>query len=111
MAQDGGAPSQAAVPIEWVRVPPGTFQMGCVPADTHCDADEQPRHQVTLTRGFELMRTEMTVAMLRASGFPAPDDQPPWSTTPNHPVTVIRWTEASAACDLLGGRLPTEAEW
>jgi formylglycine-generating enzyme required for sulfatase activity len=94
-----------------VRIPAGTFQMGCGPADNRCDPDEQPRHAVTLTRGFDLMRTEMTVGMLRALSFPIPDDQPPWSTTEDHPVTVIRWTEASAVCDLLGGRLPTEAEW
>jgi len=29
----------------------------------------------------------------------------------NHPMTVVSWFGAKAYCELIGGRLPTEAEW
>ena len=84
--------------------------MGCVPGDEHCGGDEYPRHAVTLTRGFELMTTEVTVGMYRAY-VKQMEDQPAWSTAPNHPVVIVTWDEAEAFCGMVGGRLPTEAEW
>jgi formylglycine-generating enzyme required for sulfatase activity len=95
--------------IEWKRIPAGSFQMGCVPADMRCDADERPRHMVTLTRPFELMATEVTKTMFAALAML--DDQPPWSTLPEHPVAIVDWSEAVEFCKAVGGRLPTEAEW
>jgi formylglycine-generating enzyme required for sulfatase activity len=100
----------AAAAIEWARIPAGSFQMGCVPSDTRCNGDEQPRHKVTLTESFDLMTTEVTIGMYRAAVRNV-DDQPPWSTGPNHPVVIVTWDEAEAFCETAGGRLPTEAEW
>jgi len=108
----GGAVSAAQgarPPIPWVTIPAGTFQMGCVPADTRCDADEQPRHAVTISKGFQLMATEVTVATYRAL-IGELESQPPWSS-PDHPVVIVTWQDAVAFCDKAGGRLPTEAEW
>ncbi len=109
------APGSAAAPsdprvagVEWAYIPPGRFEMGCTPGDRECDADESPRHTVTLSRPFELMTTEVTLAMARASGRTVPA-QPAW-TRDDHPV-IINWDEASAICRALAGRLPTEAEW
>jgi len=96
--------------IEWTRIPAGTFQMGCVPVDSKCEADEQPQHAVTLTRPFELMTTEVTMGTYRAANR-AMREQPAWSTTPGHPVTLVTWDEARRFCDAIAGRLPTEAEW
>ena len=97
----------------WVRIPAGSFQMGCVLSDTRCEADEQPRHTVTIGRPFDLMATEVTVGMYRATNPPAPPEQqqPPWMPTPDHPVTIVNWNEARTFCQAVGGRLPTEAEW
>jgi formylglycine-generating enzyme required for sulfatase activity len=104
------APSAQPPGISWVKVPAGSFQMGCVPADMRCDADERPRHAVTLTRPFEIMATEVTAGMYRAVAKEV-DEQPAWSTSPDHPITIVTWNEALSFCVATGGRLPSEAEW
>jgi formylglycine-generating enzyme required for sulfatase activity len=96
--------------ISWARIPAGSFQMGCAPSDMRCDADESPRHAVTLSRPFDLMTTEVTLGMYRTV-VQTVEEQPAWSTGPDHPVVVVRWDEARAFCEAVGGRLPTEAEW
>ncbi|NBO46748.1 MAG: hypothetical protein EBU85_07080, partial [Actinobacteria bacterium] len=49
--------------IEMVLIPPGTFNMGCsASVGYQCAGDEAPTHQVTLTSGFYLGRTEVTQA-------------------------------------------------
>ena len=58
--------SLSAVPVTgYVPVPAGTFEMGCVPQDSLCEASEKPRHPVTLTKPFWMARTETTVAQFR----------------------------------------------
>ncbi len=49
----------------YVWIAPGTFQMGCSPGDTKCDPGEKPAHPVTITRGFWMGQTEVTVAAYR----------------------------------------------
>jgi formylglycine-generating enzyme required for sulfatase activity len=46
--------------IEFVKIAPGEFTMGCVPGDMDCLEDEVPRHRVRLTKGFELGKYEVT---------------------------------------------------
>lgn len=99
-----------AEPLGWVRVPAGSFTMGCVPADDRCAADEEPRHVVTISKAFELMAAEVTVGQFRTV-IPEVDPQPAWSTTPEHPVVSVTWNEAVDFCRAVGGRLPTESEW
>jgi formylglycine-generating enzyme required for sulfatase activity len=106
----GQAPGAPPPDVAWASIPAGVFQMGCVPADRRCNIDEEPRHSVKLTKPFELMATEVTVGMYRAVVSDV-EPQPPWSTTAAHPIVIVTWDEASAFCEAIGGRLPTEAEW
>src|SRR5262249_6699929 len=47
--------------LEYIWIPPGEFEMGCVPEDENCAKDESPRHHVKITNGFWMGRTEVTV--------------------------------------------------
>jgi len=125
--------------LKYVWIPPGTFMMGCSPEDTECADDEKPPHQVTITKGFWLGQTEVTVgAYKRFTGttgkamptappfFPgvsndivsrfynipatAPDFNPGWSNDAM-PIVDVNWDDAQGYCTWAGGRLPTEAEW
>ena len=58
--------SKAAAQIEFVKIAPGEFMMGCVPGDKDCLEDEVPRHKVQLTKGFELGKYEVTQAQWEA---------------------------------------------
>ena len=51
--------------LKYVWIPPGTFMMGCSPGDNECQRDEKPPHQVTITKGFWMGQTEVTVAAYR----------------------------------------------
>lgn len=102
-----------AAGLQMVFLPPATFQRGCVLGDASCFADEQPRHAVTLTQGFFVHLTEVTVAAYRAFAAATGKkmvDVPSWADD-THPVVNVTWEDAQAYCRWIGGRLPTEAEW
>jgi formylglycine-generating enzyme required for sulfatase activity len=103
--------------LKYVWIPPGTFMMGCSPGDSECKDGEKPPHQVTITKGFWLGQTEVTVGAYKrfAGGArrampPAPRFNPSWSNE-QMPIVNVSWDEAHAYCAWAGGRLPTEAEW
>lgn len=47
--------------LKYVWIPPGTFMMGRSPGDHWCSGSEMPSHQVTITRGFWIGQTVVTV--------------------------------------------------
>jgi formylglycine-generating enzyme required for sulfatase activity len=103
--------------LQYVWIPAGTFMMGCSPGDTECDPDEKPPLEVTITQGFWIGQTEVTVAAYKrfaaAAGrtMPAsPNFNNGWANG-NMPVVNVSWQDAQAYCGWAGGRLPTEAEW
>jgi formylglycine-generating enzyme required for sulfatase activity len=46
--------------LAYVWIPPGKFVVGCSPGDEECFPNEQPPHEVTITRGFWLGQTPVT---------------------------------------------------
>ncbi|HET7499929.1 MAG TPA: bifunctional serine/threonine-protein kinase/formylglycine-generating enzyme family protein [Kofleriaceae bacterium] len=123
-----GSPA-ARCPDSMVVVPAGSFEMGSL--DGVGEADEHPRHRVTLS-AFCLDRTEVTVMAYAACVVAGACSPPPgtvnWpsysaedvrrfsrscndATRPDHPINCVDWDSAAAYCAWRGTRLPTEAEW
>lgn len=77
---------------------------------------EAPERRVW-TDAYGIDRTEVTHAQWRrcvAAGRCPPSrisDQDVRLASPRMPVTGITWQEAATYCEVVGGRLPTEAEW
>jgi len=116
-ATEGEARTNAKDGLKYAWIPPGRFDMGCVPQDrgflAGCGKQEKPRHPVTLTKGFWLAQTEVTVAAYRAfaNATARPMPKAPSWLEDTHPIVNVTWGDAVAFCDWSGGRLPTEAEW
>jgi formylglycine-generating enzyme required for sulfatase activity len=91
----------------WVSIPAGSFAMGCSTGDDTCLLAESPTRTVTV-EAFELMATEVTQAQYFAETGKNPSKYDGCDTCP---VDSVKWAEAVAYCETLGGRLPTEAEW
>jgi formylglycine-generating enzyme required for sulfatase activity len=110
------APGVAKNPaqIEFVKIAPGEFMMGCVQGDTDCVEDEVPTHKVRLTKGFEMGKYEVTQAQWEA----AMGSNPSQTKGPQNPVDSVDKDDIRAFLEKLNARndgykyrLPTEAEW
>ena len=107
-----------ATQIEFVLIPPGSFQMGCSASQQYgCDFDESPVHTVTLTNAFYMGRYEVTQAQWQArmgsnpSSFQSASAEVPAAQVPNRPVERVSWNTVQGFLTQTGMRLPTEAEW
>ena len=104
--------------LNHVWIPAGTYMMGCSPGDSECSDSEKPSHSVTISSGFWMGQTEVTVGAFKrlvaqATGRTMPFG-PPWDSTwtqDNLPMVYVNWDDARRYCTWAGGRLPTEAEW
>jgi formylglycine-generating enzyme required for sulfatase activity len=105
--------------MKFVYISPGTFWMGSPSDEPGRDSDEGPRHQVTLTKGYYLQTTEVTVgqwrAFIRDTGYRTEAetgggawvwtgstwekkagyywDKPGFSQTDSHPLTCVSWND------------------
>ena len=119
------------VGMKFARVPAGRFMMGSPETEPYRDSDET-RHEVVITRDFQLGVHEVTqeqykTVMGKNPSFFSKDGagkervagKP---TTGDHPVESASWLQAVEFCTKLGAmkqetdemrtyRLPTEAEW
>ncbi|WP_437285008.1 bifunctional serine/threonine-protein kinase/formylglycine-generating enzyme family protein [Sorangium sp. So ce406] len=129
-ARDGLAapPVKPSPSPDMIRVSAGRFTMGSAKGGK----SERPPHEVTLTRAFDLDRTEVTVAAYQRcveagrctpSGLHGPRASDAdvaqrgalcTAADPakaQHPVSCVDQAQAAAYCAFVGKRLPTEAEW
>jgi len=107
---------KSSAPIEFVKIAPGEFTMGCVAGDKDCLEDEVPAHRVRLTKGFEIGKYELTQAQWEA--VMGRDSNPSKNKGPKNPVDSVNKAEIYAFLEKLNAqndgykyRLPTEAEW
>jgi len=107
-----------ATQIEFVLIPPGTFNMGCSASQQYgCWSEENPVHQVTLTNAFYLGRYEVTQAQWQASMgynpslYQSASAEVPQAQVPQRPVELVSWNTIQGFLSQTGMRLPTEAEW
>ncbi|CAN95665.1 Protein kinase [Sorangium cellulosum So ce56] len=121
-------PLKAPPPPDMVRMPAGRFTMGSAKGGK----SERPPHEVTLTRAFDVDRTEVTVAAYQRcveagrctpSGLHGPratdadvEQRGALCTAADpaksqHPISCVDQAQAAAYCAFAGKRLPTEAEW
>jgi len=123
--QDATAPTPGTVRenptdgLKYVWIPPGTFVMGCSRDDSCCGEQEYPADEVTITKGFWLGQTDVTVgAYARFANLSGRQIRSPQVTSlsggplsQNMPIVSVDWDDAEAYCRWMGGRLPSEAEW
>lgn len=103
-------------PMEFVTIQPGTFRMGCAEGDTLCDPDENPAHQVRITKAFQLGKFEVTQgqwkSVMGATNNPSRFKGDP---LPVENMTYLQVEDflkkLNALDDGFKYRLPTEAEW
>ena len=108
------SPPKTPILMEFVKIAPGEFMMGCSPGDAQCNSDENPRHRVQITKGFEIGKYEVTqaqwVALMQSNPSSGKGD-----TRPVETVNKIEAQEFAAKLNAVNDgyryRLPTEAEW
>ena len=100
--------------MEFVKIAPGEFIMGCSTGDNDCKADEKPAHRVQITKAFEIGKYEVTQAQWQA----VMGSNPSTIKGDDHPVETVSKNDAhdflarlNARNDGYKYRLPTEAEW
>ena len=92
--------------------PPGTFTMGSPTDEEDRDSDET-QHEITLTKGFWMMETEVTQKQWKAVMGSLPDCG---FKGDNLPVERVSWNDCQEFCEKCSAlglpvQLPTEAQW
>ncbi len=107
-------PPKHGTQIEFVKIAPGEFTMGCSDGDNDCAADEKPAHRVEITKAFEIGKFEVTQAQWEA----VMGSNPSTIKGADRPVETVSRDDARAFLTKLNERndgyhyrLPTEAEW
>lgn len=97
--------------IELVYIPAGSFTMGSPQGEEGRDGDEGPQHQVTLSQGLYLGKTEVTQAQWEKVTGKNPSFFQ--NAGPTAPVENVSWDDCQEFCEAAGSglRLPLEAEW
>ena len=102
--------------LVYVKIPPGTYQMGCSPGDDECDDNEKPAHPAAVSEAFWMGQTEVTVAAYQRFSQATGQQMPPppsmsYEFKAQDPMVNMKRDDAEAYCKWAGGRLPSEVEW
>jgi len=99
--------------LEMVKIPGGTFSMGCSDSyDTYADANEKPA-QTRQVSDFYMSKYEVTQKLW----FIMMNDNPSTVVNDNYPVNNVSWDDCQLFIQKLNAltgrnfRLPTETEW
>ena len=101
--------------MEFVQIPAGSFMMGCSEGDGECSDQENPRHQVTISKPFYMGKYEVT----QEEWEKVMGNNPSQFKGPKRPVENVSWDDVQEFLGKLNQsapsgkkyRLPTEAEW
>lgn len=99
--------------MEFVKVPGGSFRMGCVPGDTKCQENEGPAHRVPVA-GFWLGKHEVTQGQWKRimgnnpSRFKRGEDYPVEQVSLENVLEFIRGLNKKSTATF---GLPSEAQW
>jgi hypothetical protein len=114
LAESQTTSQKNGIGMEFVKIEPGTFTMGCVANDTQCNNDEKPAHTVRLTKAFEMGKYEVTQSQWKS----VMGTNPSTIKGEDRPVETVSKDEAhdflaklNAKNDGYRYRLPSEAEW
>jgi formylglycine-generating enzyme required for sulfatase activity len=114
MAEELSSTYTNSIGMKFVLIPAGTFMMGADRNYEGANNDEQPLHQVTISKAFYLGVYEVTQGQWEA----VMDNNPSEFKGTDNPVERVTWEEAQAFITRLNQkeghsryRLPTEAEW
>ena len=99
--------------MEMVKLPGGSFNMGCTdPNDTDADANEKPAQKRTVS-DFYMGKYEVTQKLW----FAVMNSNPSTTINDNYPVNNVSWDDCQLFIQRLNAitgrnfRLPTETEW
>ncbi len=103
-----------ATGIEFVKISPGEFTMGCPMGDNDCTNDEKPSHRVRITKAFEMGKYEVTQLQWQS----VMGSNPSTIKGDDHPVETVSRDDVHNFIAKLNEkndgykyRLPSEAEW